>query len=185
LRALSLFSGGLDSQLAVKIIQEQGIEVIGLHFTTPFFGGSREISKAASDLGIEFREIDISEDYIPRVLLNPVYGYGKNFNPCIDCHAYMLNWAGKLMKEYEASFIITGEVVGQRPMSQNRSALNAVDKLSGYKGLVLRPLSARLLEESIPEKEGWVDREQLLDINGRGRIRQMELALEWKQAPYV
>jgi tRNA-specific 2-thiouridylase len=99
LRALSLFSGGLDSQLAVKIIQEQGIEVIGLHFTTPFFGGSREISKAASDLGIKFREIDISEDYIPRVLLNPVYGYGKNFNPCIDCHAYMLNWAGKLMKE--------------------------------------------------------------------------------------
>jgi tRNA-specific 2-thiouridylase len=184
LRALSLFSGGLDSQLAVKIIQEQGIEVIGLHFTTPFFGGSLEISKAASDLGIEFREIDISEDYIPRVLLNPVYGYGKNFNPCIDCHAYMLNWAGKLMKEYEASFIITGEVVGQRPMSQNRSALNAVDKLSGYKGLVLRPLSARLLEESIPEKEGWVDREQLLDINGRGRIRQMELAEKYQLKDY-
>jgi tRNA U34 2-thiouridine synthase MnmA/TrmU len=179
-----LFSGGLDSQLAVKIIQEQGIEVIGLHFTTPFFGGSREIIKAALDLSIEFREIDISEGYIPRVLLNPVYGYGKNFNPCIDCHAYMLNWAGNLMKEYEASFIITGEVVGQRPMSQNRSALNAVDKLSGFKAYVLRPLSARLLEETIPEKEGWIDRQQLLNINGRGRSRQMELANKYQLKDY-
>lgn len=184
MRAFSLFSGGLDSQLAVKIIQEQGIEVIGLHFTTPFFGGSREISKAALDLGIEFREIDISEGYIPRVLLNPVYGYGKNFNPCIDCHAFMLNWAGNLMKENGASFIITGEVVGQRPMSQNRSALNAVDKLSGFKAYVLRPLSARLLEETVPEKEGWVNREHLLDINGRGRSRQMALAEKYQLQDY-
>ncbi len=184
MRVLSLFSGGLDSQLAVKLIQEQGIEVLGLHFTTPFFGGSQEISKAARDLGIEFKEIDISEDYIPRVLLNPVYGYGKNFNPCIDCHGYMLNQAGNLMKELAASFIITGEVVGQRPMSQNRSALNAVDKLSGFKGYVVRPLSGKLLEKTVPEQEGWIDREQLLDINGRGRSRQMELAERFQLKDY-
>ncbi len=176
MKALSLFSGGLDSQLAVALIKEQDIEVMGIHFTTPFFSGSQEISKAAQDLGIEFLDIDISDDYIPRVLLNPVYGYGKNFNPCIDCHAYMLNTAGNLMEKLGASFIITGEVVGQRPMSQNRSALNAVDKLSGFKGYVVRPLSGKLLDETLPEREGWIEREKLLDVNGRGRIRQMELA---------
>lgn len=176
MKALSLFSGGLDSQLAVELIKQQGIEVIGLHFTTPFFGGSQELNKAAQDLGIELLEIDISDDYIPRVLLNPVYGYGKNFNPCIDCHAYMLNKAGQMMETLKASFLVTGEVVGQRPMSQNRSALNAVDKLSGFKGYVVRPLSGKLLDQTIPEREGWIEREKLLDINGRGRTRQMELA---------
>jgi tRNA U34 2-thiouridine synthase MnmA/TrmU len=184
MKALSLFSGGLDSQLAVAIIKQQGVEVIGLHFTTPFFGGSQQLDQAAQDLGISLVEIDISGGYIPRVLLNPVYGYGKNFNPCIDCHAYMLNTAGKLLEEYNASFIITGEVVGQRPMSQNRSALNAVDKLSGYKGYVVRPLSGKLLDETIPEKEGWIDREQLLDISGRGRSRQIDLAKKYQLSDY-
>ena len=184
MKALSLFSGGLDSQLAVAIIKQQGVEVIGLHFTTPFFGGSQQLDQAAQDLGISLVEIDISDGYIPRVLLNPVYGYGKNFNPCIDCHAYMLNTAGKLLEEYNASFIITGEVVGQRPMSQNRSALNAVDKLSGYKGYVVRPLSGKLLDETIPEKEGWIDREQLLDISGRGRSRQIDLAEKYQLSDY-
>ncbi len=184
MKALSLFSGGLDSQLAAVLIKEQGIEIIGIHFTTPFFSGSQDINKAAQDLGIEFLDIDISEDYIPRVLLNPVYGYGKNFNPCIDCHAYMLHTAGKLMEKLGASFMVTGEVVGQRPMSQNRSALNAVDKLSGFKGYVVRPLSGRLLDETIPEREGWIDREQLLDINGRGRTRQMELADKYDLEDY-
>ncbi len=184
LKALSLFSGGLDSQLAVVLMKEQGVEVIGLHFTTPFFGDSHDINKAAQDLGIELLDMDISEDYIPKVLLNPVYGYGKNFNPCIDCHAYMLNTAGKLMEKLEASFMVTGEVVGQRPMSQNRSALNAVDKLSGFKGYVVRPLSGKLLGETIPEREGWIDREQLLDISGRGRTRQMELAQKYGLGDY-
>lgn len=184
MKALSLFSGGLDSQLAVAIIKDQGIEVIGLHFTTPFFGGSQDIKNAASALDMELLTIDISEDYIPKVLLNPVYGYGKNINPCIDCHAYMLNTAGSFFEKLSASFIITGEVVGQRPMSQNRSALNAVDKLSGLKGYILRPLSARLLDETIPEKKGWILREKLLDINGRGRSRQMELAAHWGLKDY-
>jgi len=184
LKALSLFSGGLDSQLAVALIKEQGIEIIGLHFTTPFFSGSQDISKAAQDLGIEFMDIDISEDYIPKVLLNPVYGYGKNFNPCIDCHAFMLNTAGKMMEKLGASFMLTGEVVGQRPMSQNRSALNAVDKLSGFKGYVVRPLSGRLMDQTIPERESWIDRKKLLDINGRGRTRQMELAEKYGLRDY-
>jgi len=176
LKALSLFSGGLDSQLAVMLIKEQGIDVIGLHFTTPFFGGDDNLDKAAADLGIELLTIDISDDYIPLVLLNPVYGYGKNFNPCIDCHAYMERTAGNLMDKLGASFMFSGEVLGQRPMSQNKSALNAVDKLCGYKGYMLRPLSARLLNETIPERMGWVNREQLLGISGRGRVPQMELA---------
>lgn len=184
MKALSLLSGGLDSQLAIAVIKEQGIEVIGLHFTTPFFGGSENIDKAAEALNIELLSIDISDEYIPKVLLNPVYGYGKNINPCIDCHAYMLNTAGNLLNKLSASFIISGEVVGQRPMSQNRSALNAVDKLSGFKGYIIRPLSARLLEETIPEKKGWVAREKLLDINGRGRSRQMELAKHYGLTEY-
>lgn len=184
MRALSLFSGGLDSQLAVLVMKHMGIEVIALHFTTPFFGGSSAITQAAADLGIELREINISEDYIPRVLLNPVYGYGKNFNPCIDCHAYMLHHTGSLMEKMGASFIITGEVVGQRPMSQNKAALNAVDKLAGYKGYVVRPLSGRLLPPTIPEQEGWIERDALLDIQGRSRTRQMELAEKYGLKDY-
>ncbi len=184
MKALSLFSGGLDSQLAALLIKKQGVEIIGVHFTTPFFSGSQDLSKAAQDLGIEFLDIDISEGYIPRVLLNPVYGYGKNFNPCIDCHAYMLNTAGALMEELGASFMVTGDVLGQRPMSQNRSGLNAVAKLSGFKAYIVRPLSARLLDETIPEREGWIDREQLLDISGRGRSQQMELARKYGLKDY-
>lgn len=176
LKAVSLFSGGLDSQLAVCLLKEQGIEVIGLNFISPFFGNSEATCKAAQQLSIELHSMDIGREYISGVLRNPVYGYGKHLNPCIDCHAFMLKKAGLFMQENHASFLISGEVVGQRPMSQNRSALNAVDKLSGYKGLTLRPLSARLLPETIPESEGWIDRSRLLDISGRGRSRQMELA---------
>jgi tRNA U34 2-thiouridine synthase MnmA/TrmU len=110
------------------------------------------------------------------VLKNPQYGYGKNMNPCIDCHGFMIRTAGEYMEETGASFIITGEVLGQRPMSQNRSSLDAVDKISGFRGLILRPLSAQLLAPTIPEEKGWVDREKLLDISGRSRTRQMELA---------
>lgn len=176
MKALSLFSGGLDSQLAVCLIKQQGIEVVGINFVTPFFGANDKTIQAANDLGIELLTPNISEVYIPKVLRNPVYGYGKNFNPCIDCHGFMLRLAGEMMNELEASFLITGEVVGQRPMSQNKSAMNAVDKLSGQRGFILRPLCAKLLDPSEPEKRGWIDREKLLDINGRSRTRQMELA---------
>lgn len=176
MKAISLFSGGLDSQLAVMLIKNQGIEVLGINFVTPFFGASPATIQAARDLGIELITMDISAEYIPGVLRNPVYGYGKNLNPCIDCHGFMLHKAGDYMSQVDASFLITGEVVGQRPMSQNKSALNAVDKISGYRGFIVRPLSGKLLPPTEPELRGWIDREALLDINGRGRGRQMELA---------
>lgn len=175
MKAVSLFSGGLDSQLAVYVIKEQGIEVEGINFSTPFFGGGSKIIEAAQQLNIPLKTLDISDEYM-EVLKNPHYGYGKNMNPCIDCHGFMIRKAGEYMQETEASFIITGEVLGQRPMSQNRSSLNAVDKISGFKGLVVRPLSARLLNPTIPEQKGWIDRERLLDIQGRSRTKQIELA---------
>lgn len=175
MKAISLFSGGLDSQLAVCIVKRQGIEVEAVNFKAPFFGGDQKMATAADELGISLKTIDISEEYMD-VLKNPKYGYGKNMNPCIDCHGFMIRKAGEYMQEAGASFIITGEVLGQRPMSQNRSSLDAVDKISGFRGLVLRPLSAQLLPPTIPEEKGWVDREKLLDISGRSRVRQMQLA---------
>ena len=177
MKAISLFSGGLDSQLAVCLVKRQGIEVEGVNFKAPFFGGDRKMAMAADDLGISLKTIDISEEYMD-VLRNPKYGYGKNMNPCIDCHGFMIRKAGEYMQENGASFILTGEVLGQRPMSQNKSSLAAVDKISGFRGLILRPLSAKLLPPTIAEQEGWVYREKLLDISGRSRVRQMELAAE-------
>ncbi|MGS0764473.1 tRNA 4-thiouridine(8) synthase ThiI [Syntrophomonas curvata] len=176
MKAISLFSGGLDSQLAVMLIKNQGIEVMGINFVTPFFGADPAVLQAARNLGIELITMDISDEYIPGVLRSPVYGYGKNLNPCIDCHGFMLHKAGDYMGQADASFLITGEVVGQRPMSQNKSALNAVDKISGYRGFIVRPLSGKILPPTEPELRGWINREALLDINGRGRHVQMELA---------
>lgn len=184
MKAISLFSGGLDSQLAVCLLKEQGIEVIALNFTTPFFGASQKTIQAAQDLQVELKTIDISDIYLDEVLRNPVYGFGKNINPCIDCHAFMLKTAGKYMGSLEASFLATGEVLGQRPMSQNKSALQAVEKLSGLRGLIVRPLSGRLLTPTIPESEGWIDRQKLLDISGRSRKRQMELAEQYNITDY-
>lgn len=176
MKAISLFSGGLDSQLAVMLIKNQGVEVMGINFVTPFFGADPAVLQAARNLGIELITMDISDEYIPGVLRSPVYGYGKNLNPCIDCHGFMLHKAGDYMGQADASFLITGEVVGQRPMSQNKSALNAVDKISGYRGFIVRPLSGKILPPTEPELRGWINREALLDINGRGRHVQMELA---------
>lgn len=177
MKALSLFSGGLDSQLAAKIVSLQGIEVILVNFCTPFFATTDAMKLAADNLGLPLVSLDISDDYMP-VLKNPRYGYGKNMNPCIDCHAFMLKQAGDHLTELDASFLITGEVLGQRPMSQNKSALDAVAKHSGYRGLILRPLSAQLLPATTPELEGWIDREKLLAISGRSRESQMKLAEE-------
>jgi len=184
MKAVSLFSGGLDSQLAVHLIKDQGVEVIGVNFTTPFFGANSNTYKAAEQLKIELHTIDIGKEYITAVLKNPVYGYGKNLNPCIDCHAFMFKKAGIFMRKIGASFLISGEVVGQRPMSQNKSALNAVNKLSGLRGLIVRPLSAKLLPPTVPEKEGWIDRSKLLDISGRSRKRQMRIAEEYGITDY-
>ncbi|HZK44235.1 MAG TPA: tRNA 4-thiouridine(8) synthase ThiI [Syntrophomonadaceae bacterium] len=184
MKAISLFSGGLDSQLAVCIIKEQGITVEAINFKSPFFGAEESTIKAATALNIKLHTIDLGNDYITAVLKNPVYGYGKNMNPCIDCHAFMFKKAGDLMQNLGAAFIVTGEVVGQRPMSQNKAALNAVNNLSGYKGYILRPLSAKLLPPTIPEIEGWVDRGKLEDISGRNRNRQIELAKKFNIIEY-
>lgn len=173
IKAVALFSGGLDSILVVKLIQEQGIEVKGVNFKTPFFGldGSFVITK---DLEINLEIIDITEELL-KILKKPKYGFGKNMNPCIDCHALMFKKAGEYMTKIGASFILSGEVLGERPMSQNRNSLSIIERESGFKGRILRPLSALLLAETIPEKEGLVDRNKLLDISGRSRKRQMEL----------
>lgn len=171
MKAIALVSGGLDSTLAAKLIQNQGIEVIGLYFQIPFSISN----KTLSDLGIEVRCVDIKEAFL-EIVTNPRYGFGSKINPCIDCKILMLSKAKELMPELGARFIITGEVLGQRPMSQNRQSLYNITKRAEIEGLVVRPLSARLFPESIPEKEGWVNRNKLLDFSGRGRKPQIALA---------
>lgn len=173
-RAMLLLSGGLDSTLAGVILEKQGIDVLPLSFKSSFFGISKAYD-ACQRLGWPLLEVSIFEEEI-KIVENPKYGYGKNLNPCIDCHAQMVKIAGDLMKKYQASFIATGEVLNERPKSQNKKALEIVEKESGYEGLVVRPLSAKLLKKTLPEKEGWIDRNNLYDISGRSRKRQMELA---------
>ncbi|MFH1777251.1 MAG: tRNA 4-thiouridine(8) synthase ThiI [Candidatus Omnitrophota bacterium] len=180
-KAIALFSGGLDSILAVKIIQEQGIDVIALNYITPVHhsiknGTSRhKLQVAGGKLGVDIKIIPLKEDFL-ELVKNPKYGYGKNLNPCIDCRIMLYKKAKELMPELAASFIITGEVLGQRPMSQYRQAMSIIEKESGLEGLILRPLSAKLLPETIPEKQGWVIRDKLLSISGRSRKPQIELA---------
>ena len=182
MKCLALLSGGLDSILAVRVIQEQNIEVIGLTFVTPFFGPA-SARKAAAQLGIRLVEHDFTERYF-EMMRKPRYGFGGNMNPCIDCHGLMLNTAHGLLEQQGASFLVTGEVLGERPMSQTRPGLNAVLKLAVDRDLILRPLSAKLLDPTKPEREGWVDRERLLDLSGRGRKRQAGLAKEYGITDY-
>ncbi len=189
MRAISLFSGGLDSMLAVKLMIEQGIDVTALYIKTGF-GSTHditdELAKRAVMAGADFVMADVREEYIQDILFDPVYGYGKNFNPCIDCHGYMFKIARAMMKDIGASFLVTGEVVGQRPMSQRADALKQVSKLAGDNDdkLILRPLCAKLLEPTKPELEGWVDREKLLDISGRARNRQLEMSVSYGWEDY-
>jgi len=182
IKGISLFSGGLDSILAVKVIQEQGIDVEGVAFETPFFSAERALP-AARDIGIPLTVLDITDEHL-EMLKAPRYGYGRNMNPCIDCHGLMLRVAGRRMDERGADFLFTGEVLGQRPMSQTKQSLHIVAKISGYQGYVLRPLSAKLLPETVPEQEGAVDREGLLDIQGRSRKRQIEMAKRYGIGSY-
>ncbi len=174
-KAIGLFSGGLDSILAFKVLQDQGVETVGVHFFTPFYSRP-DIKELAKRFKIDLIVVPVLDEYIKDVLSSPVCGYGKNFNPCIDCHAFMIRKAGELMGKLGAKFVFTGEVLGERPFSQSSYGLRKVEELSGLKGYLLRPLSAKLLAETVPEKEGWVDRERLLDIRGRKRQRQIELA---------
>ena len=173
-RALGLCSGGLDSMLAGLVLREQGIDVTWVTFETPFFNAAKA-RKASKMTGIPLIVRPIFNIYM-KMLKDPPAGYGKTMNPCMDCHALMFKLAGELMQEKNFDFLFSGEVLGQRPMSQNKSSLGYVAKHSGFKGYIVRPLSAKNLPETIPEKEGLVDRDRLLDISGRGRSRQIKLA---------
>lgn len=173
-KALVLLSGGLDSILAVKILLEQGIEVAAVNFRTNFCGPSHA-RPAAAALGVPLREVNIRQEFLP-VLKSPRHGYGAGLNPCIDCHALMLKKAGEIMRREGFDFVATGEVLGERPMSQHKRALDIVAKDADLEGYLLRPLSAKLLEATIPEQDGRVDREKLLSISGRSRKIQIALA---------
>ena len=182
MKALCVFSGGLDSMLAAQVIRAQGVDVLGLFFETPFFSSHRaRISAKAIHLSLKV--VDLTGPHL-EVVKHPAHGYGGNMNPCIDCHALMLRKAGEMIEEEEANFIITGEVLGQRPMSQNLKALSIVSTQSGFPKLILRPLSAKLLQMTIPEEQGWVGRDLLLNFSGRSRKPQMALARELNITDY-
>jgi tRNA U34 2-thiouridine synthase MnmA/TrmU len=182
-RAIVLLSGGLDSCLAVSVLRKQGIEVVAVNFQTPFCqdGGTGascgSATKVADALGLPLRVLFLGDEFL-RIVENPPHGHGKNMNPCIDCRILMLKRAGELMEAVGAKFVATGEVVGQRPMSQHLTAMKEVEKECGLTGLVLRPLCAKLLDPTIPEMEGWVDREGLLSLSGRTRKEQFRMAKE-------
>ncbi|MGG7176944.1 tRNA 4-thiouridine(8) synthase ThiI [Clostridium paraputrificum] len=176
-RALAMVSGGLDSILAAKLIKDQGIEVIGLCFKSYFFN-EENARRMVEQIGIKLEVVDFSEEHFEMVK-NPKHGWGKNINPCIDCHAMMMRHSGRLLEEFNADFIITGEVLNQRPMSQNKQALNMVRKESGFGNKILRPLCALNLEPTEMEVNGLVDRDKLMGISGRSRKIQIELADKW------
>ena len=182
--ALALYSGGLDSILATKLVESLGINVICVKFVTPFFDyellQNQEAYKeeVLNEYGLNVVLYDLSENYL-ELLHNPSHGFGKNFNPCIDCKILMCTRIKEMMGQYDASFLISGEVLGQRPMSQRRDTLRVIERDSNNEGLLLRPLSAKLMTPTIAETEGWVDREKLLDFSGRGRSRQIQLAKDF------
>jgi tRNA-uridine 2-sulfurtransferase len=192
-KAIAMISGGLDSTLALAMVRAQGVEVKAINFYTGFCitetqrrkGGRQdgtmpqnEALRAAADLEIEIEYIDISGHEYLDMVLNPKYGYGANANPCVDCRIFMMKKAKEVMEREGADFIFTGEVLGQRPKSQRRDTLWAIERESGLKGRLVRPLSAKLLPPSIPEQEGILDRALLGDLNGRGRTRQIAMAKE-------
>jgi hypothetical protein len=184
IKAVGLLSGGLDSCLAVRVVQEQGVEVIGLSCKHPFHarppGGEKPYpERVAEELGIELVRPDVTDKMLAMVK-NPPHGYGKHLNPCIDCRIIYLKEGASLMTEHGAKLLITGEVLGQRPMSQRRDAMDIIDRDSGLRGLILRPLCARLMKPTIAEEKGWVDRDRLHDISGRSRKKQMELAKKFE-----
>ncbi len=181
-RGLSLFSGGLDSQLAVCVLRAAVAEVEGVTFETPFFSAT-EARRAAAAINLPLRVIDFTDDEIA-LIENPPHGFGGAMNPCIDCHARMIARAGELMTELGYDFVATGEVLNQRPMSQNKQALGVVEKCSGLKGRLVRPLCAQFLEPTIPEQEGLLDRSKLLGLSGRRREPQQELAKQFGLVDY-
>ena len=174
MKAVSLLSGGLDSILATKLLQLQGIEMEAVCFVSPFFDG-KKATRAAENLKILVHTIDIGEDLLS-LLLSPPHGFGRGANPCIDCHILMVKKAASLMQKIGAHFLVSGEVLGERPKSQSRWALNVINEESGWGDYLLRPLTAKNLPPTFPEKKGWVKRDQLLGIKGRSRRIQLRLA---------
>jgi len=198
-KAVALISGGLDSMLAVKVVQEQGIYVEGINFFTGFCveGHTHAIRKkhqhkqkrnnalwVAEQLGIKLHIIDVIEEY-KAVLLNPDHGYGKNMNPCLDCKQFMVKKAREWMQQHDFDFMLTGEVVGQRPMSQRRNTMPLVAQASGQADRLLRPLCAKKLDPTYPELQGWINRDALLDFSGRTRKPQMALAAKYGFTDYA
>lgn len=186
-KAVALLSGGLDSALAACVTRELGFELVGLNLATGFCTGQGRcdtVLAQAQTLGIPLRLLDVAEEYLP-VVLNPRFGRGSGMNPCLDCRIFMIQKAGEVMREEGASFVITGEVLGQRPMSQHRRALELVARESGLGERLVRPLSGRLLGPTFPERMGWVRREDWLDIQGRSRRRQLSLAHKYGLAHFT
>ncbi|MFV2058454.1 MAG: tRNA (5-methylaminomethyl-2-thiouridylate)-methyltransferase [Thiohalomonadales bacterium] len=198
-KAVSLISGGLDSLLATKVILDQGIHVEGINFFTGFCveGHTHAIRKkdqgkvkrnnalwVAEQLGIKLHIIDVTQPY-KTVVLNPKHGYGSNLNPCLDCKGFMVNKALEWLKQHDFDFIITGEVIGQRPMSQRRDTMPVIQKESGAGDLLVRPLCATKLPPTLPEREGWIKREAMKDFHGRSRKPQMALAAEYGFSDYA
>ena len=179
MKAIALVSGGLDSVLALKMVQDMGTDVIPLHIVTPFnescCSNLTLLSELIENQGLELKTINAGMDYVEMVK-KPKFGYGSAINPCRDCRAYMLKEAKEMMANVGADFIVTGEVLDQRPMSQNKKAMMLVEKQVGLEGLILRPLSGKILPPTIPEQKGLVDRNKMLDIKGRSRKKQTELA---------
>jgi len=187
MKAVSLFSGGLDSMLAVKLIQNQGINVTAFHFVLPFnyIEKEKQISavKTANKLNIPTETFRGGKEYT-EIVKNPRHGYGKNMNPCIDCKIFIMKKAFAFMKKIGASFLFSGEVIGQRPMSQRKKALEIIEKEAGVEGFLLRPLSAKLLPPTIPEEKGWVKIEYFRDFEGRSRKPQIKLAKKFGITEY-
>lgn len=178
-KAVLLFSGGLDSILSYHLLKPQGIDILLIRFITPFFNPKLKNFPSGS----RFKEIQLGKEYL-EIIRKPKYGFGKHLNPCIDCKIFMFKKARQIMREESASFLITGEILGQRPMSQKKHIFNLMEKESNLKGFVLRPLCAKLLKQTTPEARNLVDRNKLLDIQGRSRKRQLELASVFKITNY-
>jgi tRNA(Ile)-lysidine synthase TilS/MesJ len=178
-KAIGLLSGGLDSTLAVRIVSELGIEVIAVKFTSPFCqcdsGGCCHAAEVARQMGLELKTFAKGDEYLD-VVRQPKHGYGVGMNPCIDCRIFMFKKAKAYMEEIGAAFLFTGEVIGQRPMSQHRHAIELIERESGLEGKIVRPLSAQHMEPTEAERSGWIDRSKLLGINGRSRKPQLALA---------